>query len=94
MAASEPKTTTFVVKFNEDEFELVLDAESLVLDLKLEIEGRTRVLAEQQKLLGLRVRGKNAADECALKYIRLKKRHKLIVMGTPADEWEEVRSLG
>lgn len=88
--AEESATAVFVIKFNEDEFELTLDPESLVLDLKMEIEGRTRVLAEQQKLLGLRVRGKNASDECALKDIRLKKRHKLILMGTPADEWEEV----
>eukprot|EP00903_Cladosiphon_okamuranus_P016390 g15115.t1 len=47
---------------------------------------RTRVLAKRQKLVGLSVGGRPAADDCPLERIRLKTPHKFILMGTPEAE--------
>ena len=44
---------------------------------------RTRVLAKRQKLVGLSVGGRPAADDCPLDRIRLKNPHRFILMGTP-----------
>ncbi|CAM9914260.1 unnamed protein product, partial [Hapterophycus canaliculatus] len=49
---------------------------------------KTRVLAKRQKLVGLSVGGRPAADDCPLERIRLKTPHRFILMGTP-----EVRRL-
>ncbi|CAM9418694.1 unnamed protein product [Sphacelaria rigidula] len=47
---------------------------------------RTHVLAKRQKLVGLSVGGRPAADDCPLEKIRLKTPHRFILMGTPEAE--------
>lgn len=44
---------------------------------------RTKVLAKRQKLVGLSVSGRPAADDCPLERIRLKQPHRFILVGTP-----------
>lgn len=44
---------------------------------------KTRVLVKRQKLVGLSVGGRPAADDCPLERIRLKAPHRFILMGTP-----------
>lgn len=45
---------------------------------------RTRVLAKRQKLVGLSVGGRPAADDCPLERIKLKTpHHRFILVGTP-----------
>lgn len=45
---------------------------------------KTRVLAKRQKLVGLSVGGRPAADDCPLERIKLKTpHHRFILVGTP-----------
>lgn len=41
------------------------------------------MLSKRQKLVGLSVGGRPAADDCPLKQIQLKTPHRFILMGTP-----------
>eukprot|EP00752_Nemacystus_decipiens_P002670 g2498.t1 len=78
---------TLVAKWQGKTIELPELARSTTIgEVKEMLCERTRVLAKRQKLVGLSVGGRPAADDCPLERIRLKTPHRFILMGTPEAE--------
>jgi len=80
-----------IVKWSGKEYPISgLFETQCVLDLKNEIHKHTGVLPGRQKVLGLKHKGKPAADDAVLGEIKLKPNTKLMMMGTREEEIEKI----
>jgi len=81
----------FHIKWNGKDFEIALPLDCTVLDLKLKMFDETNVPPDRQKLLGLKGSdGKLAGTESRLADLNLKVTTKVMMMGTPVEEEEEL----
>lgn len=77
------------VKWSGKEYKFSVEENETVAGLKRKIELETRVLAKRQKLIGLKVGGKLAGDECLVSALSLKTGQKVMMIGTPEENIEE-----
>ncbi|XP_052772795.1 ubiquitin-like domain-containing CTD phosphatase 1 [Mya arenaria] len=80
-----------IIKWSGKEYKIAdLNATETVKDLKMKIQKETGVLADRQKLLGLKSKGKPADDATQLSALILKPGAKIMMMGTREEEISKV----
>lgn len=83
--------TSIVIKWSGTEYSIdSLSGTDSVLDLKNLVCKATGVLPHRQKLLGLKFKGKPAADDVAIQDLNLKAGAKIMMMGTKEEAIQEV----
>ncbi|CAM9333140.1 unnamed protein product [Phaeothamnion confervicola] len=86
-ASSGTSGASLLCRFQGTTFELNdLPLTTSVLEIKIMLEGRTRVLTTRQKLLELKVGGRLAPDSATLAEMKLKTPQKVTVVGTPEEQ--------
>ena len=70
------------IKWTSHIFKISLPSCSTILDLKLQLQNETMVLYSRQKLMGLKVNGKQAQDDDLLADILLKPDSTILMIGT------------
>jgi len=85
------ETTSVVIKWSGKEYPITdISNQLTVLQLKEMIYTKTNVKPERQKLLGLKVKGKPAADDVKLSMISIKPGAKVMMMGTQEETLKDV----
>nr|XP_026691246.1 ubiquitin-like domain-containing CTD phosphatase 1 isoform X1 [Ciona intestinalis] len=79
-----------VIKWNGQNYPLEISPDMTVKDLKLLIEGETKVRSDRQKLLNLKFKGKPAEENAVLTDLKVKPNMKIMMMGTTEENLEEV----
>ncbi|XP_060792494.1 ubiquitin-like domain-containing CTD phosphatase 1 [Neoarius graeffei] len=80
-----------IIKWGGQEYSInALSEDDTILDLKQSIKSLTGVLPERQKLLGLKIRGKQADDDTKLGLLKLKPNSKIMMMGSREESLEDI----
>jgi len=74
------------IQWQKMSFFLCYDETTTVSCIRKEVKIKTNVLEKNQKLMGLRVKGKPAPDDALLIDLKLKKKQKVMLMGTAEEE--------
>lgn len=75
-----------IIKWSGKEYEIELNENETVKDLKFAIQKETGVRPERQKLLNLKYKGKAAEDVIKMNQIKLKQGFKIMMMGSLEDD--------
>nr|CAI5870342.1 unnamed protein product [Callosobruchus analis] len=81
-----------ILKWSGKEYNIELNENDNVVDLKKAIEQHTGVRPERQKLLNLKHKGKSPEDDCKLGQLKLKENFKLMMMGSREEDIAEANT--
>ncbi|XP_050310878.1 ubiquitin-like domain-containing CTD phosphatase 1 isoform X2 [Anthonomus grandis grandis] len=85
------KEIPLIIKWSGKEYEILIEENKTVSDLKREIAAKTSVKPERQKLLNLKVKGKTE-EQCKLGALQLKPNFKIMMMGSLEEDIQEANT--